>query len=859
MPVLLRPNRSLGFGLVLSVVVFNLFVVLLLVSNLYQTREQYELDARVSTQNLALLVDQSVSEMTKKIDLSLLGIVDELERTLRQKGRLEPDEVEDAMLLRRSRWIGDIAEFRVVDATGRVILGPGVSGSAPAFYTDRDFFRAHAASADLGLLVTDPIVGRINKVWSVVFNRRYNWPDGRFAGVIAASVPVQQFQRLLSGLDVGPTGVALLRGQGTGLVAKHPNGGTINEQVGAKRYSKELADILASGVAAQTFHTLQSGDNFERTNSYRRLSALPFHLVVGKGTDDYLATWRRSVIEAVGLAVGFLALTIIFALLLWRSYHVAGLASERSRAIIDASPVPYAVSNAQGQIVFLNRAFIKAFGYTREVIPTIDDWWLRALPDPTYRSAVQAEWRQRLDHAKARSELSVPMEVEVCCRNADLRSVLVTRAFLDGTGSGDSLVTLFDITELKLAEHRRISLEGQLRESQKMQAIGTLAGGIAHDFNNIIAVVLGNVQLLLLDAAADPRMVASLDEIRKAGRRARDLVQQILSFSRRQVVELKPTSLLPVMNECEQMLRAILPARVELELHCELTTPPAIADANQVQQIVINLATNAMQAMQGRPGHVHIDLDAQVIDADWRASHPMADDWLEPGLTSAVRLTVRDDGQGMDAQTRARIFEPFFTTKSTGEGTGLGLSVVHGIVQTHKGAIRVQSEPGQGTTFTIYLPAAQVGQGLAPVDGDPEPVNDRADVGAGRHILYIDDDESLAFLVRRLLTRRGFKVECQTDPLVAVQILRADPNAFDLVVTDYNMPGMSGIDVVHEVRAINPELEVAVISGFIDEELRSLASQAGVQQLIFKASAVEDLCEVIVRILEPEPTRRATT
>jgi signal transduction histidine kinase/ActR/RegA family two-component response regulator len=435
--------------------------------------------------------------------------------------------------------------------------------------------------------------------------------------------------------------------------------------------------------------------------------------------------------------------------------------------------------------------------------------------------------------------------------------VLVTRAVLDGTDAGDSLVTLFDITELKQAEKRRISLEGQLRESQKMQAIGTLAGGIAHDFNNIIAVVLGNVQLLLADAASDPRVHTSLEEIRKAGRRARDLVQQILSFSRRQVVELKPTSLLPVMAECEQMLRAILPARVELEVHCDPQTPAAIADANQVQQIVINLATNAMQAMQGRPGHVHIGLDAPLIDAQWVQEHPMADSWLDPGLTRVVRLTVRDDGHGMDLQTRSRIFEPFFTTKSTGEGTGLGLSVVHGIVQTHKGAIDVQSSPGQGTDFTIYLPTADGAHDLAPPGHVPTAAVERADVGAGRRILYIDDDEALAFLVRRLLTRRGFKVNCQTDPMAAVRMLRSDPQAFDLVVTDYNMPGMSGIDVVHEVRRISPDLLVAVISGFIDEELRSLASKADVQQLIFKASAVEDLCDVIVRILEPDLAQAA--
>ena len=858
LPPLLRPTRSLGLALTLSVLVFNLFVLLLLASNLYRNHRQAELEARVSTQNLALLVDQSLSEMTKKIDLSLLGIVAELERSLRQTGPQTAADSQEVMLAQRSHWIGDIAEFRVTDASGLVVLGPGVAAGTRAFYKDRDFFRAHESSAGTGLLVTDPIVGRITKAWNVVFTRRYNAPDGSFAGVVAAAVPVQQFQRLLDGLDVGPSGVALLRGYGTALVAKHPNGGTASEQVGATRFSRELADILASGVTAQTFHTLQSGDNHERTNSYRRVSSLPFHLVVGKGTDDYMAAWRRSVIEAIGLAVVFLVLTIVFAVLLWRSYRMSGAASERSRAIIDASPVPYMVVNEEGQLVFLNRAFTKAFGYQLDDIATFDSWWLRAMPDQAYREAVLKLWQARLNTVRTQADVFMPLEVNVLCRNGSVRTLLLTRAILSASAGGDFLVTLFDVTDMKQAEKRRTLLEAQLRESQKMEAIGTLAGGIAHDFNNIIAVVLGNVQLLLQDVAADPRVVTSLVEIRTAGRRARDLVQQILSFSRRQVVELKPTQLLAVIVECEKLLRAVLPGRVQLDVHCDPETPAAIADANQIQQIVINLATNALQALAGKAGQVHINLDAVALDADWSHAHPEAESWLEPGTTRAVRLLIRDDGPGMDGVTRARIFEPFFTTKSTGEGTGLGLSVVHGIVQTHKGSIEVSSEPGRGTSFVILLPAAPQAPGHASPVNDGHQATQPTDVGAGRSILYIDDDEALAFLVQRLLSRRGFRVDTQTHPQEALIRLRANPDDFDLIVTDYNMPAMSGLDVVREVRVLRPGMKVAVISGFIDEELRRLASMAGVRHLIFKASAVEELCEVIVQLMESRPDDAAS-
>ena len=217
-----------------------------------------------------------------------------------------------------------------------------------------------------------------------------------------------------------------------------------------------------------------------------------------------------------------------------------------------------------------------------------------------------------------------------------------------------------------------------------------------------------------------------------------------------------------------------------------------------------------------------------------------------PGLT--VCLTVTDTGMGMDAVTMARIFEPFFTTKPVGEGTGLGLSVVYGIVQGHEGVIAVQSEPGQGTTFTVYLPAADEATGGAQVPAS-SAARDLVVRDGGHRIMYIDDDEAQAFLVKRMLERRGFRVNAYTDQEEALTDMRADPQAFDLVLTDYNMPGLSGLDVAREVRLVRADLHVAVMSGFIGDELRSLAKEAGVQRLLFKADDVEVLCTGIQRLV----------
>jgi PAS domain S-box-containing protein len=409
-------------------------------------------------------------------------------------------------------------------------------------------------------------------------------------------------------------------------------------------------------------------------------------------------------------------------------------------------------------------------------------------------------------------------------------------------------VTIRDISERERAAALHTSLEAQLRESQKMEAIGTLAGGIAHDFNNIIATILGNTKLAGEDLAGRPEAQQSLDEIRRAASRARDLVRQILSFSRRQSTERKLIAVAPVIEEAARLLRATLPARVTLAVDCDPAVPPVLADATQIQQVLINLATNAMQAMPERAGHITLRLDSVVLDAALAGRHPRLREMHEKRITRLARLAVCDNGVGMDEATRARIFEPFFTTKPVDQGTGLGLAVVHGIVQSHDGAIVVDSVPNRGTTFTLYLPAAgEVAAAAAPVvAGGGKPA--AGAMGGGRHILYLDDEEALVFLLKRLLTRRGFRVSAFARQDEALAALRAAPADFDLVVTDYNMPGMSGLDVARAVHEIRADLPVAIASGFIDETLQAQAGGAGVRELIFKAHEVEDLCTAIARL-----------
>jgi PAS domain S-box-containing protein len=426
----------------------------------------------------------------------------------------------------------------------------------------------------------------------------------------------------------------------------------------------------------------------------------------------------------------------------------------------------------------------------------------------------------------------------------------------DGKVIGASKIAR-NITERKLAENARIALETQLRESQKMESIGTLAGGIAHDFNNIVATILGNTEIACQDAANNPLVLDSLHEIRKAGRRAREVVQQILSFSRRQPTERKLTALAPLIDESVRMLRTLIPARVSLDVQVDLDAPSVLADATQIQQIVFNLATNAMQSMNDQPGRIQIRLDSVFLDATLIAANPQLRPFYDRHPGNTVRIEVTDNGPGMNAATLERIFDPFFTTKPPGEGTGLGLSVVHGIVQTHEGAIVVTSELGTGTTFTLYLPAAAE-QVEVPASDSVASTSSQHSID-NLHILYLDDDEALVSLVTRLLERRNYRVSGFTSQVEALAALRADPASFDLVVTDYNMPGMSGLDIAREVRSICASLPVAIASGYIDDNLQAEAEGVGVRKLIFKASAVEDLANVIGALaLEARVTNNST-
>jgi len=509
---------------------------------------------------------------------------------------------------------------------------------------------------------------------------------------------------------------------------------------------------------------------------------------------------------------------------------------ERYRRIVETASEGIWLLDEGNRIAFANPRIAQWLGCGEEAMHgrPVDDFM-----DPEEAERCRAALAEQLEGSGSPVELRLR-----CADGAAMWVSLSTSIIRDDAGRpAGALGMLTDIDERRQAEQRRAALETQLRDAQKMEAIGTLAGGIAHDFNNILAAIIGNVAAARQDAAAGVPCDPSLLQIERAAVRARSLVQQILTFSRMQVQELHTQALQPVIDETLDMLRAAMPAQVALHVDMPAEPVHVRADATQIQQIVMNLCTNAWHALPSGRGRIEVGLAAE----DGAAPAPAGAGWPQ-ALRGGRRahLWVADDGCGMDAATKARAFEPFFTTKQVGRGTGLGLAVVHGIVSVHGGAIHVDSMPGAGSRFDVWFPLQ---------DAPSEPVQAQAvglvaPAGNGEHVLCVDDDPAMVLMVDGLLRRSGYKVTAYEDPAAALARVRAAPGEFDILVTDFNMPEMDGMALAAEVARAAPRLPVIITSGFISDEMRQRASDLEIGALLQKEYTLERLAGLVHAVLE---------
>ncbi len=512
---------------------------------------------------------------------------------------------------------------------------------------------------------------------------------------------------------------------------------------------------------------------------------------------------------------------------------------ERYRLLVENAPDAIVSVDAEGRFTSINPFWEKLTGWSRE------EWMGRGFLPLVHADDLP---RAKESFAGALEGRTTPTaEVRMLNKSGEFvwMEFIVTPQYHDHHVCG-VLAIGRDISARHKAEHAQAALELQLRRAQKMEAMGRLAGGMAHEFNNFLAVIMANCGLARMDLSDSHPAASRLDQINKASQRAAALVQQILTFSSTREQERSVINLKMVLREAAIMLRSTLPATVEIRSQFAPDCPFVLADAGQIQQVILNLATNSAHAMKEKGGALEISLSPIAVDEVFAGRNPD----LHPG--SYVRLTVADSGHGMDTATLERIFEPFFTTKAQGEGSGLGLSVVHGIVKSHGGAVNVYSEVGRGTSFNIYFPAANSNE---PGGADHQPAS--LPLGGGERVLFVDDEPSLIDCGQRMLQRLGYSVTAVPSASAALDLIRSGAHAFDCILTDFTMPQMSGIALARECRSLLPAIPIILMSGYCGVLTADSLRSHGIHELILKPFTPQTLAEAVRRALMTEGSAEA--
>ena len=491
-------------------------------------------------------------------------------------------------------------------------------------------------------------------------------------------------------------------------------------------------------------------------------------------------------------------------------------------AIQDALAI---VDVQSGLILEVNQGFERLFGHTRAELVLSTSLETGLWVDPLQRERARVLLFER---GTLRDFPIVALRSDGQHRDCLLSADIVR---LDEGGA--VIAYIRDVTEKLRVERANAELEAQLRQAQKMDALGTLAGGIAHDFNNILGAIMAYAELIKMDVLLPQQVETYVGELKRAGERAKDLVQQILTFSRRQPQQRRPVRVDTAVRDALNLLRSTLPATIRIEAVVSPDTPIVLADLTQIHQVMTNLGTNALHAMRRSPGTLRITLDTVRVE--------QATAQLE--ARRYARITVSDTGEGMSPETVRHMFEPFFTTKLPGEGTGLGLAVVDGIVRDHEGVISVTSEPGRGTTVTIDLPEHEA---ALHEETAAKAELRRAD---GQRVLFIDDEAVLCRSVASLLERLGYRVTARTDPAEALDLFQKNPQAFDVVLTDLTMPGLTGVDVAREVQKLDPTKPILMMSGFNSTWTAEALRAVGVVELIKKPLGAVQLSETLASVI----------
>jgi PAS domain S-box-containing protein len=740
-----------------------------------------------------------------------------------------PGAIEQALAQRAARITS--VRLAITDAQGRILFRSSSAAQTIKDVSDRSFFIDQRDHGPGGIEWNEPLITRLEHRPAVLLSRRLNNPDGSFRGIVFAVVELDHFQHLYHAIKLEEgSAIVLLRDDGMLLVREPP---LPADAVGQK--FPELARPDGSGRVV-----ISGLDNWPRLIGTAPVPRFPLVVAVTRDKAAVLGDWRQL---AVGVAITGSVLMVlgVFAIssLLRQVRRI-----ELSENALRASEERYALAmeganeghwdwSMTGGPSFLSPKAKELMGKSADTpVTTFEAWLAQAEIHSDDRARLQAAVDE---HFAGRTE---HYEIEYRVRDPDGQWHWLHargRCLRDASGRPLRFVgSSIDVTERKNAEAEKERLERQLRHAQKLESMGTLAGGIAHDFNNILGAIIGYGELAQAKAAPGSAERHYLDNVMHAAGRAKQLVEQILTFSRSGLAERVAVDVRAVVAETLELLTASLPPAIKLVTTLDAGGAAIMGDPTQLHQVVMNLCTNAMQAMPDG-GVLEVMLEAERLDAERRLSHGTlaAGDYL--------RLRVRDAGTGIPAAVVDRIFDPFFTTKGVGRGTGLGLSLVHAIVSDLDGAIDVTTAEGKGTTFTIWLPTrAEASQPERAAAGE-------VPTGRGQTVMVVDDEPALVALAEETLAELGYEPIGFKSSVAALAAFRAAPQRFDAVITDETMPDLTGTDLARDLRKLRPDIPIIVMSGYAGTQLVNRTTPLGVTEILRKPLVRRDIAESLER------------
>jgi signal transduction histidine kinase len=695
-------DQRLGVKLLLILLLLNGTLMLWAFYSIRDSRQGYEEKAKLTTQNMARMLDQSMSGSVAKIDLTLLSVVDELERQLRDRGHLDAAQSNAFLHTHQSR-LAELSSLRVANATGLVFLGEGVTGSAITSWGDRDFFRTLRDRSDLGMLVTNPIFGHLNKAWIISLVRRYNKPDGTFAGVVSAAVPVSYLGNLLSAMDVGPKGIAVLRDANLGMIVRHPALNTPAGAIGAKGFSRELADGIAAGQRDFSYYSEGASDGVERVISYRRMAGTPIHILVGQASEDYLAAWRVGVRRTLSSLAFFLLITSALGWLLWhsqlkRSQTLAQL--QQGEQLLKASEAQMAASQEMGgtgswsydlatTAIQASAQSLKMFGFpqVRQDYPI--DAFLACIPQ---RARVEKVLADAISSGQAYDD-------EYLMQPADGSAARTIHAIgrLEKDSQGNPLRVLGFIQDISERRQSEAALQHKTRALERSNAeLEQFAYVASHDLRQPLRMVTSYVQLLerALADRLDDNTREMMHFAADGAKRMDQMLIALLEYSRvgRKGEPMQALASRDAVDEALHFLAvAIQEAQATVRVSGEW--PILRASRDEFTRLWQNLIDNAVKYRDPqRAPQIDITATPEAPGNGWR-------------------FCVADNGIGIDPTQFDRLFKVFqrLHARDAYQGSGIGLAVARKIVERHGGRIWVESGgAGKGSQFIFLLPALAV-------------------------------------------------------------------------------------------------------------------------------------------------------